>query len=218
MSIKFNYSIKLRNNTLFIKKYCCQLRAKFPVRCFNVKNICILFLMFFCCVYLTLEAEAKARNAERCTPYRGRPVDASCQSRTKSRKRSTSKQQDIFGNVSKISTFCGSDGSCVMITTSTSGQRKLFRGTPEEIERRKQSILARRQAGSLPGSTSTSGFQGCVWKGRAYAVGASIYHTEGRIMSSDLRINGQDFGSLSGRAGPWQQCECSTSSRRWGCV
>lgn len=71
---------------------------------------------------------------------------------------------------------------------------------------------------SSSSGTGGSGIAGCVWKGRAYPVGSSIYHTQGRILSSDLRVNGQDFGALSGRAGPWQWCECQSSSRKWGCV
>lgn len=59
---------------------------------------------------------------------------------------------------------------------------------------------------------------GCVWKGRNYGPGESIYHTNGPIHSSDLYIHGQSFQSLSGRSGPWQQCQCSSSSGQWGCV
>lgn len=59
---------------------------------------------------------------------------------------------------------------------------------------------------------------GCEWKGRNYSPGQSIYHTEGPIYSSDLFIFGENFETRSGKSGPWQQCECSTSSGHWGCV
>lgn len=66
------------------------------------------------------------------------------------------------------------------------------------------------------GGESSSG--GCVWKGRSYGPGESIYHTQGTIRSSDLTIYGESFETLSGRSGPWQQCQCSSSSGKWGCV
>lgn len=60
---------------------------------------------------------------------------------------------------------------------------------------------------------------GCVWKGRPYGPGQSIYASSvGRIMSSDLTIYGESFETLSGVSGPWQQCQCSSSSGKWGCV
>ena len=70
----------------------------------------------------------------------------------------------------------------------------------------------------FPNTTQAGGFAGCVWKGRAYTPGESIFYSEGRILSKDLSINGQSFEALSGKSGPWQQCECSTSSKHWGCV
>jgi hypothetical protein len=61
--------------------------------------------------------------------------------------------------------------------------------------------------------------QGCVWKGRAYRPGHTLLYTrDGPILSKDLKVNGQDFGRLSGKPGPWQQCDCLTSRRHWGCV
>lgn len=59
---------------------------------------------------------------------------------------------------------------------------------------------------------------GCVWKGRNYGPGESIYHSSGPIMSSDLSVYGDSFDSLTGKSGPWQQCQCSSSSGKWGCV
>jgi hypothetical protein len=67
-------------------------------------------------------------------------------------------------------------------------------------------------------SDSDSDSGGCVWKGRSYGPGESIYHTDGEIRSSDLTIHGDSFETLSGRSGPWQQCQCSSSSGTWGCV
>lgn len=37
-------------------------------------------------------------------------------------------------------------------------------------------------------------------------------------MSSDLKVFGQDFGALSGKPGPWQGCDCGSSSGKWGCI
>ncbi len=60
---------------------------------------------------------------------------------------------------------------------------------------------------------------GCEWKGRNYSPGDSIhYQSDGQILSSDLFVFGENFGNLSGKSGPWQLCECSTSSGHWGCV
>lgn len=60
---------------------------------------------------------------------------------------------------------------------------------------------------------------GCVWKGRSYGPGQFIYASSvGRIVSSDLTIYGESFETLSGASGPWQQCQCSSSSGKWGCV
>ncbi len=67
-------------------------------------------------------------------------------------------------------------------------------------------------------SSDTDSGGGCVWKGQAYGPGQSIYHTDGEIRSSDLTIHGDSFETLSGRSGPWQQCQCSSSSGTWGCV
>jgi len=70
-------------------------------------------------------------------------------------------------------------------------------------------------------STASSGGEqgGCVWKGRSYGPGQSIYASQvGRIVSSDLTIYGESFQTLSGASGPWQQCQCSSSSGKWGCV
>lgn len=70
-------------------------------------------------------------------------------------------------------------------------------------------------------STASSGGEqgGCVWKGRSYGPGQSIYASQvGRIVSSDLTIYGESFEALSGASGPWQQCQCSSSSGKWGCV
>lgn len=59
---------------------------------------------------------------------------------------------------------------------------------------------------------------GCVWKGRSYSPGDTIYYTEGRILSQDLFINGRTFDHFTGKAGPWQMCECQVSVGHWGCV
>lgn len=67
-------------------------------------------------------------------------------------------------------------------------------------------------------AASSEGNAGCEWKGRDYGPGDSIYHTEGPIMSSDLTVFGQSFESITGKSGPWQQCQCSSSSGHWGCV
>jgi len=68
-------------------------------------------------------------------------------------------------------------------------------------------------------STPVSSGGGCEWKGRNYSPGDSIhYQSDGQILSSDLFVFGKNFGNLSGKSGPWQLCECSTSSGHWGCV
>jgi hypothetical protein len=72
---------------------------------------------------------------------------------------------------------------------------------------------------SSPQTTST-GFQGCVWRGRAYQRGdrIGIDQGQGLLSSSDLTINGRSFGAISGSNGPWQICECQRSIGQWGCV
>lgn len=81
------------------------------------------------------------------------------------------------------------------------------------------------QADELPTSndvseaTSGSRTGGCVWKNRSYQPGDKIRSmTDGTILSEDLFINGENFGDLSGQSGPWQGCDCSSSSGKWGCV
>ncbi len=77
--------------------------------------------------------------------------------------------------------------------------------------------LDNQRAQSTPVQSSEQG-NGCVWKGQSYGPGESIFHTDGQILSSDLTVYGENFGSLSGKSGPWQQCQCGTSSGKWGCV
>lgn len=78
----------------------------------------------------------------------------------------------------------------------------------------------RRIDGGEEATAQSSGEEGggCVWKGRSYGPGESIYHADGPIRSSDLTVHGDTFEQLSGRSGPWQQCQCSSSSGTWGCV
>lgn len=59
---------------------------------------------------------------------------------------------------------------------------------------------------------------GCVWKGQEYGPGQSIRYTDGQIMSSDLSVFGQDFYELTGKEGPWQGCDCGSSSGTWQCI
>jgi hypothetical protein len=83
----------------------------------------------------------------------------------------------------------------------------------DQLERqRADEILA-----SSPSSSGDGG--GCVWKGRPYKPGDSIRSaTDGQIYSYDLKVNGQDFGSLSGRVGPLQGCDCGSRSGTWQCI
>ncbi|WP_156383019.1 hypothetical protein [Rhizobium sp. Root483D2] len=72
---------------------------------------------------------------------------------------------------------------------------------------------------SRTADNENSGSGGCVWKGREYQPGDSIRSANvGRILSSDLFIHGQSFGSLSGQSGPWQGCDCGSNSGKWQCV
>lgn len=74
---------------------------------------------------------------------------------------------------------------------------------------------------SRPANVEKAGSGGCVWKGKEYQVGESIRsQRDGRILSSDLFINGQSFDNfVNGAPGPWQGCDCGTSSGpHWGCV
>jgi len=73
-------------------------------------------------------------------------------------------------------------------------------------------------ADSETAASSEGSGGGCEWNGRDYGPGDSIYYTEGPIMSRDLKVFGQSFESLSGKSGPWQQCQCSSTSGHWGCV
>lgn len=70
-----------------------------------------------------------------------------------------------------------------------------------------------------PSGSSGTTTGGCVWQGRQYRPGDKIRSSvDGTIVSSELEINGQSFETLSGQSGPWQGCDCLTSSQHWGCV
>lgn len=56
---------------------------------------------------------------------------------------------------------------------------------------------------------------GCEYQGRDYGPGESVYSP---IDSDSLFVFGERFSDLAGRSGPWQQCQCSSSSGHWGCV
>lgn len=88
---------------------------------------------------------------------------------------------------------------------------------PDYMADAKAAREAEASADAEPSPDEATG-EGCVWKGRAYSQGQSIYYTQGPIYSRDLLINGQSFEALSGEPGPWQQCQCSSSSGHWGCV
>ncbi|VDC32933.1 hypothetical protein [Pseudogemmobacter humi] len=66
------------------------------------------------------------------------------------------------------------------------------------------------------GSSSSGGSGGgCVYQGREYGPGESVYSP---INSDSLFVFGKRFSDLAGSSGPWQQCQCSSSSGHWGCV
>lgn len=56
---------------------------------------------------------------------------------------------------------------------------------------------------------------GCEYQGVNYGPGDFI---NAPIDSSSLRVFGELFDNLAGKSGPWQQCQCSSSSGHWGCV
>lgn len=99
-----------------------------------------------------------------------------------------------------------------------SGQLKAFQDFCIALENQQAREATSGSAVPVQSTPANSTGGGCEWKGRNYAPGDSIYHTEGPIYSSDLFINGQNFGNLSGKPGPWQMCECQVSVGHWGCV
>jgi hypothetical protein len=82
------------------------------------------------------------------------------------------------------------------------------------------------QSGDGQVQTVKASGKGCVWKGRAYSPGDTIYAQQvGDIFMRDVLVNGRSFDTfitpghnLSQPGDKAQMCECQRSVQHWGCV
>lgn len=81
-------------------------------------------------------------------------------------------------------------------------------------------------AGAAEPSSPVAAGSGCVWKGRSYSPGDTIYASKvGDIYMRDVLIDGKPFHTfvppghnLSSPGDRAQMCECQRSVKHWGCV